>query len=100
MHGNSKKRGQIMTVSHLIEILHNLPPDARVIVQGYGSGFNNVTGAVIQPIVVNGNHRPPGLGGSINIPVDYGGDHEEPDNTHFESEVIEKAVYFTSTRKQ
>jgi len=90
-----------MTVSDLIAILHTLPPDARVIVQGYESGFNDATGAVIQPIVVNGNHRPrSGLGGSTNVPASYGGDHEEPGNAHFESEVIEQAVLITSTRKQ
>jgi len=72
-----------------------------VIVLGYESGFNDATGAVIQPIVVNGNHRPRlGLDGSTNIPADYGGDHEEPGNTHFENEVIEPAVLITSTRTQ
>jgi hypothetical protein len=91
----------MMTVSDLIAILHALPPDARVIVQGYESGFNDATGAAITPIVANGNHRPrPGLGGSINMPANYGGDHEEPGNAHFESEVIEQAVLITSTRKQ
>ena len=90
-----------MTVSDLIAILHTLPPDARVIVQGYESGFNDAKGAVIQPIVVNGNHRPrSGLGGSTNVPANYGGDHEEPGNTHFENEVIEPAVLITSTRTQ
>jgi hypothetical protein len=95
----------LMTVSDLIAILHTLSPDARVIVQGYESGFNDATGAVIQPIVVNGNHQPrPGLGGGVDIPADYGGgDHEAPDDmsrVDLATLKSEQAVYITSTRKR
>ncbi len=91
----------IMTVAELTEILQRFPASARVIVQGYESGFNDATGAITQPIVVDGNHRPrPGLGGSTDLPASYGGDHEEPGDTHFAGEAIEQAVLITSTRKR
>lgn len=91
-----------MTVAELIAVLQTLPLDVRVIVQGYESGFNDAAGAMIQPVVVNGNHRArPGLGGATDIPADFGsGDHEEPGSADFESEVIEQAVFITSTRTQ
>jgi hypothetical protein len=36
-----------------------MPPDARVIVQGDESGFDDATGDVIQPIIANGSARRP-----------------------------------------
>src|ERR1700682_3455291 len=63
-----------MTVAERIAVLQTLPPDARVIVQGYESGFNDATGAVLQPVILHGGHQPrPGLGGSVDIPAGYGG---------------------------
>jgi len=92
-----------MTVAELIAVLRNLPPDARAIVQGYESGFNDATGAVLQPVILDGGHQPrPGMGGSTDIPVDYGGgDHQAPDDMSRMDLPIckpEQAVYITSTR--
>jgi hypothetical protein len=47
----------MMTVSDLIAMLRTLPLDARVVVNGFESGFDDVTGATLQPVVVNGGHR-------------------------------------------
>jgi hypothetical protein len=55
-------RWEIVTVAELIEILQRLPASARVIVQGYGSRFNDATSAamlhIMQMPIAWGSNRP------------------------------------------
>ncbi|TDN62430.1 antitoxin Xre/MbcA/ParS toxin-binding domain-containing protein [Paraburkholderia sp. BL10I2N1] len=86
----------MMTVAELLEILQRLPASARVIVQGYESGFNDVTGAAPQPIVVNGGHRERDRLGPYVPAVQGGGDHESP--SEIDAAADELAMLITSTR--
>lgn len=88
-----------MTVADLIGVLRTLPADARVIVEGFESGFDDVTGAVIQPIVVNGGHRKRMLSNRVAyVPADCGGgDHEAPGKPDVVDDSVVEAVYITSS---
>jgi hypothetical protein len=88
-----------MTVAELIAVLQTLPPDARVVVQGYESGFNDATGAVMQRIVVNGGYRERDcLGPCVPVYQAGAGEHELPNPLDTPADVIEQAVFITSTR--
>jgi hypothetical protein len=59
----------MMTVRELIELLQKLPQNARVIVQGYEDGYNDIGDAQAIPIKINvneewyyGNHDDPRIG--------------------------------------
>ncbi len=71
-----------MKVKDLIAILQAYPPGARVIVEGYEGGFDDIKGVKNQPIVINGNlvpHSGPFIGPDF-VPADHGtGPHAEPD---------------------
>lgn len=86
-----------LTVAGLIDILRTLPASARVIVQGYESGFNDATGARFQPLVVGGGHRERDCLGPY-VPAIHGGggDHESPAEAGVPAG--ELAVLITSTR--
>jgi hypothetical protein len=88
-----------LTVAELIDILGTLPASARVIVQGYESGFNDATGARFQPLVVGGGHREPDCLGPY-VPAIHGGggDHESPEEAGVAAG--ELAVLITSTRER
>jgi hypothetical protein len=86
-----------LTVAELIDILRALPASARVVVQGYESGFNDATGARFQPIVVGGGHRERDcLGPYVPALHGGGGDHESPAEAGVPAS--ELAVLITSTR--
>jgi hypothetical protein len=92
-----------ITVTDLIAVLQTLPPDARVIVQGYENGFNDAAGAEILPVVVNGGHEERLLfGREKHIPADYGGGPHESLSQRREWGLSEDnavdAVLITSTR--
>ncbi len=69
-----------MNVAELIEILRSYPEDARVVVQGYEFGFDDITSTARQPLSIGANLNPrPGLGGAQVVPAEYGaGAHDSP----------------------
>lgn len=92
-------RMPFVTVSDLIEILQRLPATARVVVQGYESGFNDATGATPQPIVVNGGFRERDcVGPYVPTVQGGGGDHETSEETGVPANEV--AMFITSTQKR
>lgn len=92
-----------MTASDLIEMLRTLPPNAREVVDGFESGFDDLSGATLQPIIVNDGHRERMIFGTVTFtPVDVGGgEHEHPkalDKPPAPDAAIEQAVYLTTRR--
>ena len=73
-----------MTVAELIEQLLKLKPDARVIVNGYEAGYEDVKGVEYRDIRLNVNDNW------------YEGPHEEPDEEH--PTFDECAVYIGAPR--
>jgi hypothetical protein len=69
-----------MNVAELIEILRSYPADARVVVQGYEFGFDDITSIAQQPLSIGANLNPrPGFGGVQMVPAEYGaGPHDSP----------------------
>ena len=96
-----------MKVSELIDFLQQFDPSQRVIVDGYESGFDDITSVKTQDILVDGNKVPrPGWGGNwVEIPHEYGSGAHETDGIHTlqsvrDQTLREKAVYiFSSDRK-
>ncbi|CAB3805388.1 hypothetical protein LMG28614_06197 [Paraburkholderia ultramafica] len=90
-----------LTVRGLIEHLNSLPADARVIVEGYEGGFDDVLGAQLRPIIANGGYREQeGFGGSRYLPRDNGmeGEHTEASATERDDPDYEEAVYLEARR--
>ena len=85
-----------LTVAELIDILRALPALARVVVQDYESGFNDVTGARFQPLVGGGHREPDCLGPYVPALHDGRGDHESLAEAGVPAGDL--AVLITSTR--
>ncbi|SCU98838.1 conserved hypothetical protein [Cupriavidus necator] len=81
-----------MNVAELIELLRGYPTDARVVVQGYEFGFDDISLVAGQPLCVGANWLPrPGLRGVPFVPAECGaGAHDEPVSGEAPDEV---AVY-------
>jgi hypothetical protein len=79
-----------MKVKDLIAILQAYPPAARVVVEGYEGGFDDIKGVKEQPIVVNGNLVPrsgPWIGPDF-VPAEYGmGPHAAPEGQPGDTEL-------------
>lgn len=53
-----------MNVAELIDILRSYPAEARVVVQGYEFGFDDITSVARQPLAIGANLTArPGFGG-------------------------------------
>jgi hypothetical protein len=88
-----------MTVIELIAVLQGLPPHARVVTHGYEGGFDDVTGAQLRPIIVNGGYRvQDGWGGGFYSPREDGmeGEHTEATAADRSDPDYAEAVYLTS----
>lgn len=90
-----------LRVIDLINLLQTFPPDARVIVAGYEGGFNDLLGAKIQPVIIDGGYRvdPDGVFGPYSPRKDgIEGEHTDamPDE-HEDPDYIE-AVCLLSNR--
>ena len=71
-----------MTVAELITKLQEMPRDARVVIDGYEGGLEDVSSVSIIPVVLNKNGPRP----------DYYGLHEEWE-PYMDQEPDESAVY-------
>lgn len=92
-----------MTVSELIAMLRTLPLDPRVVVDGFESGFDDVSGATLQPIIVNDGHRERLIFGRVPFtPINVGdGEHDSPnelDGPPPPDTATEHAIYLTTRR--
>jgi hypothetical protein len=69
-----------MNVAELIDILRSYPAEARIVVQGYEFGFDDITSVARQPLAIGANLTArPGFGGGEVIPAEYGaGAHDSP----------------------
>lgn len=81
-----------MNVAELIERLRSYPADARVVVQGYEFGYDDITSVARQPLSIGANLTArPGFGRAEVIPVEYGaGPHDSPSGGTLPDEI---AVY-------
>lgn len=92
-----------MTVSELVSLLQSMPPGARVIVQGYEGGFDDVKGVAAAPIIVNGGYRivggNEGWGGPYSPRLDgMEGEHVEASGEQRSDPDFEEAVLLESSR--
>lgn len=92
-----------MIVSELISLLQSMPADARVIVQGYEGGFDDVKGVAAMPIIANGGYRVvggnEGWGGPYSPRLDgMEGEHIEADVEQGSDPDFEEAVLLKSGR--
>jgi hypothetical protein len=93
-----------MTVTELIAILNTLPPNARVIVEGYEGGFDDVLGAHLRSIIANGGYRirgkkGEGWGAGHWTPRDcYEGEHTEAAAAARDDPDYAEAVYLEARR--
>ncbi|XYJ88730.1 hypothetical protein AEMCBJ_14610 [Cupriavidus necator] len=69
-----------MKVAELIEVLRGYPADARVVVQGYEFGYDDIASVARQPLSIESNWiSRPGLAGAPFVPAEWGaGAHDEP----------------------
>jgi hypothetical protein len=101
---NPQERRPALTVRALIAQLNTLPPDARVIVEGYEGGFDDVLGAELRPIIADGGYRitgkkGEGLGAGHWTPRDcYEGEHTEAAADDRDDPDYAEAVYLEARR--
>ncbi|MCY1266717.1 hypothetical protein D9M68_166050 [compost metagenome] len=69
-----------MNVAELIEVLGDYPADARVVIQGYEFGFDDISSVARQPLSIGANWiSRTDLRGTPYIPAECGaGAHDEP----------------------
>ncbi|WP_185219128.1 DUF2442 domain-containing protein [Paraburkholderia dinghuensis] len=101
LYSDARFRPEPLRVRDLINLLQAFPPDARVIVAGYEGGFDDVTGAELRPVIIDGGYRMHEIwGGALYSPREDGleGEHSEATLDDLADPDYAELVYLTSNR--